>query len=109
MFHTGVSFLAFYATHKLSHSTDLKPENILLHTPGPFPRLIIADFGLARPRAHEQTLNAVGTICYMPPEAILALTTKNMGYAGIYADAWSLGMVLYAMLWRVTKPYVGIS
>jgi serine/threonine protein kinase len=82
-------------------SVDLKPENILLHAPGPFPRLIIADFGLARPRAHEQTLNAVGTICYMPPEAIMALTVKGMGYVGIYADAWSLGLVLYAMIWCV--------
>ncbi|KAF8531909.1 kinase-like protein [Gautieria morchelliformis] len=89
--------LSYLHERNVSHR-DLKPENILLHTPGPFPRLIIADFGLARPRAHEQTLNAVGTICYMPPEAILALTTKNMGYVGIYADAWSLGMVLYAML-----------
>lgn len=35
----------------------------------------------------------------MPPEAILALTTKEFGYVGIYADAWSLGMVLFAMLW----------
>ncbi|KAF8579026.1 kinase-like protein [Ramaria rubella] len=89
--------LQYLHDRSVSHR-DLKPENILLHTPGPFPRLIIADFGLARPRAHEHTLNAVGTICYMPPEAILALTAKNMGYVGIYADAWSLGMVLYAML-----------
>ena len=70
-----------------------------MHTPGPYPRLIIADFGLARSRSHEQTMNAVGTIAYMPPEAILALTTKGLGYVGIYADAWSLGMVLFAMLW----------
>lgn len=79
--------------------SDLKPENILLRTPGSYPRLMIADFGLARPRAYEETLNAVGTICYMPPEAILALQKKSRGYIGLYADAWSLGMVIFAMLW----------
>ena len=76
-----------------------------MHTPGPFPRLIIADFGLARPHSYEHTLNAVGTISYMPPEAILALTTKSMGYIGIYADAWSLGLVLYTMLWCVRLDF----
>lgn len=102
MFHIAVRIYCERWHHMSSRmSVDLKPENILLHAPGPFPRLIIADFGLARPRAHEQTLNAVGTICYMPPEAIMALTVKGMGYVGIYADAWSLGLVLYAMIWCV--------
>lgn len=91
-------------TDLIKYLADLKPENILLHTPGPYPRLMIADFGLARPRAYEETLNAVGTICYMPPEAILALQAKSCGYVGIYADAWSLGMVIFVMLWLVQFP-----
>ncbi|GJJ09807.1 hypothetical protein Clacol_004031 [Clathrus columnatus] len=86
----NISHRGFLRRRDVQLDTDLKPENVLLHTPGPYPRLMIADFGLARPRAYEETLNAVGTICYMPPEAILALQTKSHGYVGIYADAWSL-------------------
>ena len=59
-----------------------KPENILLYSPGPYPRIQIADFGLARPNAHQETLNVCGTVSYLPPEGILALDYKHLGYVG---------------------------
>jgi len=71
---------------------------VLLHSPGPFPRVTIADFGLARQKAYQETLNAVGTVPYMPPEAILALTDPNATYVGMPADCWSLGCCVYSML-----------
>ncbi|KZT35633.1 kinase-like protein [Sistotremastrum suecicum HHB10207 ss-3] len=70
---------------------DLKPENVLLCAPGPYPRVIIADFGLARQKAWQATLNAVGTVPYMSPEAILALANPKSKYVGMPADCWSLG------------------
>ncbi|KAJ6627106.1 hypothetical protein B0H10DRAFT_2210519 [Mycena sp. CBHHK59/15] len=59
-----------------------QPENILLHAPGHYPRILIADFGLARPKAYQETLNVCGTVSYLPPEGILALDQKHLKYVG---------------------------
>ncbi|KAL4069764.1 kinase-like domain-containing protein [Scleroderma yunnanense] len=48
--------LKYLHDRMISHR-DLKPENILLHSPGPYPRIQIADFGLARPKAYQETLH----------------------------------------------------
>ncbi|KAJ7487408.1 kinase-like protein, partial [Mycena galericulata] len=74
------------------------PENILLHAPGPYPRIVIADFGLARPRAYQETLNVCGTVSYLPPEGILALDQEHLKYMGMPSDCWSAGVILYIML-----------
>ncbi|CAK5280150.1 unnamed protein product [Mycena citricolor] len=79
-------------SRQISHR-DLKPENILLHSPGPYPRVVIADFGLARPRAYQETLNVCGT-----DPGILALDQEHLKYSGMPSDCWSAGVVLYIML-----------
>ncbi|KAL4241822.1 protein kinase superfamily protein [Abortiporus biennis] len=89
--------LDYLHSRQISHR-DLKPENILLHAPGPYPRIQIADFGLARPQSNQETLNVCGTVPYLPPEGILALDNKYMGYVGIPADCWSAGVIMYMML-----------
>ncbi|KAF9456158.1 kinase-like domain-containing protein [Collybia nuda] len=76
----------------------LQPENILLHSPGSYPRILIADFGLARPNAYQETLNVCGTVSYLPPEGVLALDHKHLGYIGMPADCWSAGVILFIML-----------
>lgn len=86
---TGVRFNVYPLT---------QPENILLHSPGPYPRIQIADFGLARSRAYEETLHVCGTISYLPPEGVRALEDKKLGYVGMPADCWSAGIVIFAML-----------
>ena len=81
------------------HPIDYKqPENILIHSPGPYPHVQIADFGLARPQGYQETLNVCGTVSYLPPEGILALDHKHLGYVGMSADCWSAGVILYIML-----------
>lgn len=87
-----------YLHDRLISHRDLKPENILLHTPGPYPRIQIADFGLARPKAYQETFNVCGTVSYLPPEGILALDHKHLGYVGMPADCWSAGVIMYIML-----------
>ncbi|KAJ7783586.1 kinase-like protein [Mycena maculata] len=83
---------------KMISHRDLKPENILLHAPGPYPRIVIADFGLARPRAYQETFNVCGTVSYLPPEGILALDQEHLKYVGMPSDCWSAGVILYIML-----------
>ncbi|KAF9650552.1 kinase-like protein [Thelephora ganbajun] len=96
MFQTliGVKYLH---DKKISHR-DLKPENILLCNPGPYPHIQIADFGLARPKAYQKTLNVCGTVSYLPPEGILAMDNHKLGYVGMPSDCWSAGVILYIML-----------
>ncbi|KAG8710681.1 Meiosis-specific serine/threonine-protein kinase mek1 [Ceratobasidium sp. 394] len=102
--------------HELNVShRDLKPENILIYAPRAYPRVQIADFGLARDRSHEPAFSAVGTIEYLPPEAVVALVGRSYlqsrgvaapkrGYDGKKVDCWSLGVVLYTML-SGTHPF----
>ncbi|KAK7064375.1 chromatin remodeling factor mit1 [Favolaschia claudopus] len=89
--------LRYLHDREISHR-DLKPENILLYAPGPYPRIVIADFGLARPRANQETLNVCGTVSYLPPEGILALDQEHLKYTGMPSDCWSSGVILYIML-----------
>ncbi|KAF8898929.1 kinase-like domain-containing protein [Infundibulicybe gibba] len=106
--------LTYLHDSMISHR-DLKPENILLHSPGAYPRIMIADFGLARPNAYQETFNVCGTVSYLPPEGILALDHKHLGYVGLVhrtarfymeisqifrmpADCWSAGVILFIML-----------
>ncbi|KAL0580822.1 hypothetical protein V5O48_001198 [Marasmius crinis-equi] len=97
----------YYLHDKSISHRDLKPENILLHSPGPYPRIQIADFGLARPKSYQATFNVCGTVSYLPPEGILALDQKHLTYVGaaasslfrrLPADCWSAGVTLYIML-----------
>ncbi|KAI0068281.1 kinase-like protein [Artomyces pyxidatus] len=89
--------LQYLHQKEISHR-DIKPENVLLYAPGPYPRIQIADFGLARPRAAKSTVTVCGTIPYLPPEGILALDSKELKYVGMPADCWSAGIVLYIMI-----------
>ncbi|KIK70790.1 hypothetical protein GYMLUDRAFT_148772 [Collybiopsis luxurians FD-317 M1] len=79
-------------------SNFYQPENILLHAPGAYPRIEIADFGLARPKSWQETFNVCGTVSYLPPEGILALDQKHLKYVGMPSDCWSAGIILYIML-----------
>jgi len=65
---------------QIADTTGLQPENILLYRPGPYPRILIADFGLAQPDSYQEIFNVSGTVPYLPPEAILALDNKHLGY-----------------------------
>ena len=78
---------------------DLKPENILLtyiydpETEGYNPQVKVADFGMAalQPRGKKLT-TPCGSMHYAAPEVFEQI------YDGSKIDVWSLGVILYAML-----------
>jgi serine/threonine protein kinase len=71
---------------------DIKPANVLIARDGT-PRL--TDFGVARIEKEErltETGGAVGTLDYMPPEAI------NGEPVDLRADIWAFGVMLFELL-----------
>lgn len=78
-----------------------QPENILLYTPGSYPRIFIADFGLARSHSTEATFTVCGTVAYLPPEAVSALDGReqqSVGLCSMPSDCWSAGVLMFIML-----------
>lgn len=51
---------------EMLRSLDLKPENLLLTSSGKFPRIMLADFGMAREQKHNRLMSTMcGTFAYM--------------------------------------------
>ncbi|OHT08394.1 CAMK family protein kinase [Tritrichomonas foetus] len=79
---------------------DIKPENILVDD---HYQLALIDFGFCAPiNSKAKTLdesknlsNVCGTSLYLAPEVIL-----DERYNGSLADMWSLGIVLYTMVYK---------
>ncbi|OQR99730.1 serine/threonine protein kinase [Achlya hypogyna] len=87
---------------------DLKPENLLLADNEENSTLKIADFGLSAifsiaedfgnghmGQSIRRLRSVVGSPHYVAPEV---LQDTGQGYDGAKADAWSSGIILYAML-----------
>ncbi|KAI8582532.1 hypothetical protein K450DRAFT_227631 [Umbelopsis ramanniana AG] len=72
---------------------DLKPENIFLARDKQFPRIVIADFGLAAWMTETSFLSEdVGTLAYSAPELV-----EGKQY-NAQIDDWSIGAILYFLL-----------
>ncbi|CAO3672423.1 unnamed protein product [Umbelopsis ramanniana] len=72
---------------------DLKPENIFLARDKQFPRIVIADFGLAAWMTETSSLSEdVGTLAYSAPELVAGKPYDAQ------IDDWSVGAILYFLL-----------
>jgi len=75
---------------------DIKDENVLINTNTKKIQLI--DFGSSAFYKNDQKLrNFVGSFLFAAPEII-----KGMTYDGPPQDIWSLGILLYTMIFKVT-------
>ncbi|KAL0248329.1 hypothetical protein GEMRC1_003565 [Eukaryota sp. GEM-RC1] len=80
-----------YCHRNLIVHRDLKPENILLDAES---NIKIADFGLSNLMADGNfLLTSCGSPNYAAPEVI-----SGQPYVGPAVDVWSIGVILYAML-----------
>jgi serine/threonine protein kinase/Flp pilus assembly protein TadD len=84
---------------------DVKPSNVLLGADG---QPMLLDFNVASStRAGARKVSLGGTVAYMSPEHLEALTARDSRPAAApdhRSDIYSLGMVLYEML-AGTRPF----
>ena len=77
--------------HHVVHR-DLKLDNVLLNTE--LTEAKLGDFGVSRlARPGEKIYDQCGTPAYLAPEIIV-----GTGHEPAYADLWSLGILIYALL-----------
>ncbi|ORZ40884.1 kinase-like domain-containing protein [Catenaria anguillulae PL171] len=90
--------LKYLHENKVVHR-DIKPENILLDFSGEFPRVMLADFGLAKRRnteGPERMTTLCGTLNYLAPEVINP-PVRAQGYDDV-VDCWAAGIMLFFLL-----------
>ncbi|KAI0674365.1 kinase-like protein [Trametes maxima] len=100
LFTDVVSGLAFLHEKSILH-LDLKPGNVLLTWDEGrlVPRAMLSDFGTSQDMLNSRTRSGnTGTLEYAAPESLPVPSTGMLLQVDSKADMWSLGMILYKLL-----------
>lgn len=92
--------IAYMHSKRIAHC-DLKPDNFLYSDDGKMSALKIIDFGMSKfVRQRQMFRSMCGTPYYMAPEVI-------QGQYNEHSDLWSLGVVMFVMLFGYPPFYAG--
>ncbi|CAF4359365.1 unnamed protein product, partial [Rotaria sp. Silwood2] len=104
-FYIAEIILAIDSLHKLGYiHRDIKPDNILIDSTG---HIRLADFGSCLRMRADRTVQSnvsVGTPDYISPE-VLSAVNDGQDHYGCVCDWWSLGCVMWEMLFGSTPFY----
>ncbi|CAL1709204.1 unnamed protein product [Somion occarium] len=106
LFSDVVSGLAFLHDKSILH-LDLKPGNVLLTWDEGklIPRAMLSDFGTSQDMLNQRTRSGnTGTLEYTSPESLPSPSTGLLQQIDSKSDMWSLGMILYKLLF-LRLPY----
>ncbi len=94
--------LGYAHEHGVIHR-DIKPANILVTRAGKRSRAKLMDFGVAQmgPSGLTEAGTWMGTISYMAPEYL------DTGTSSASSDIFALGVILYEVLTKGRKPFLG--
>ena len=95
----GLSALKYLHENNICHR-DIKPENFLLYKEKDPDNIKLIDFGLAKKLSENEIMsNPNGTAYYIAPEVL-------KGEYSMKCDIWSMGVVLFIMMWG-RPPFKG--